>query len=129
MINCPMPSDVLNYKPKMLGNFTTRQLLFGPLALAVGALTFFTVGKSLDSMNAKIIVTALPMIPFLLMGWMTLYGQPLEKIGMALFEDNFLAPAVRKKETPQENFPKFIDEKAPKKAKPAAKSRKYKEII
>jgi hypothetical protein len=122
-----MPSDVLDYKPKMLGNFTTRQLFCGSLAVVAGMITFFLCPDTMQ-INTRIVITVLPMLPFLIFGWMTLYGQPLEKIGRAVLEDNFLAPAIRRKETPQDGFENMISRKAGRDEKPAAKSKQYKEI-
>lgn len=130
MVSAPIPQDILKYKAKFVGNFTTRELIFGLLGLLAIFLTnkyVFHMSFSLQELDSmQVALAALPGIPFFLLGWWKPFGQPLEKIFIPTIVDNFLAPAIRKKEI---HFPEYEKDIAVNKGdKPATKSKQYKEI-
>ncbi len=115
MIQCPTPNRVITaYKPKVVFGLTLRQLVCGGLGIAAIAIGFFAVFKGVPELETKIILSAILGIPFFFVGWGSIYGQPIEKVGPLMFYDNFFLPAVRKKEVhfqaleAYEKTPKFF---------------------
>lgn len=107
MIEKPMPQDVLKYKAKLIGNFSMRQCIAITACVLLVILGYFLLGKKMESMQMAIIVSALPAIPAWLVGFVEVMGMPLEKVAMPLLIDNFLAPAVRKKEIHFPDYEKY----------------------
>ncbi len=105
MIECPIPQDVLKYKPKMVANFSTRQLIWASVGLGVGLFSFFFLFK--DSGEAKIYLTTLMILPELCIGFLNIYGQPFEKAAPAIVEENFLRPAKRLKKVVHPEWERF----------------------
>lgn len=132
MISAPATQDILKYKAKFVGNFTTRNLIFGALGVAAIYLTnryVFHVEFGMSDLtggqinSTEILLAVLPGFPFFLFGWWYPFGQPLEKILIPTIIDNFIAPAIRKNEI------HYSTEKPiPKKQQAATKSKSYKEI-
>ena len=107
MIERPMPQDILKYKAKILGNFSGRNIIWGGISVAIIVAFFFIIGDRIESNPIKILVSAIPAIPTLLIGFMDIQGQPFEKVAIPIFIDNFLAPAVRKKEIHYPDYEKW----------------------
>ncbi len=99
MIQCPIPNAVITkYKPKVVFGFTLRQLICGSLGIIFGlAVGFFWLFKNM-AIDNRAIFSGLLASPFFIVGWGSIYGQPIEKMLVPIFIDNFLTPAVRKKE-------------------------------
>lgn len=107
MIERPMPQDIMKHKAKIMGNLTARQLIWGFVSVLIGAASFFTIFAGMKMGPAKVVVSALPAIPTICIGFITIFGQPFEKIIVSLAIDNFLAPATRKKEIHFEDYEKW----------------------
>ncbi len=99
MIQCPIPNKMITqYKPKVVFGLTMRNLICGALGIvAIFGIGFFGVCKNM-AIDNRAIVSAIFGIPFFVVGWGSLYGQPIERILPCIIWDNFFAPAVRKKE-------------------------------
>ena len=134
MISCPMPQDIFKYKAKFIGNFTTRQLIWGGLGVAASIGSYLYILPEIDiyfnlnfSQELRLYISGFLGVPFLAMGFLKIYEQPLERILPQLITDNFITPAKRYKETSPFNYKKQknIQKKSQEKLK---KSNKYKEI-
>ena len=115
MIQCPTPNKVItSYKPKVVFGLTLRQLICGGLGILMVVLGFFFIFKGIPKLETKIILSAILGIPFFFVGWGSIYGQPVEKVGPIMFYDNFFLPPIRKKEVhfqaleAYEKTPKFF---------------------
>ena len=105
MVESPMPQDILKYKAKFIANFTARQVVFVMAGVGAGIATWFLTGGL--ALNIHIIVTGIVGAIFAAPGFIVLFGQPIEKVLPAIITDNFIAPAVRKKETHFPELEKF----------------------
>lgn len=143
MIERPMPQDIMKFKAKLIAGLTARQIVWGGIAGVVAIGTYFALGDvEFASGQMKVIVSAIPALPFFAMGFMTIMEMPLEKVAIPLLIDNFIAPPVRKKEIHNPGYEKFQkahygeyetvredqdeDEEASKKKKKKEKSGTYK---
>lgn len=107
MIEVPIPHDILKYKSKFIANFTARQFVFLCLGAAAGIFSYFTLFKNVPG---GIYFTALIIIPFYLVGFITIFGQPFEKIAWNVLYDNFICPAKRCYEVHHPEYEKLIRE-------------------
>lgn len=99
MVQGPVPQDILKYKTKFVGNFTTREVIWGTLGVlwALAArFVFFTDGKY-DAVRTPLMVV--PAVICFVIGWAKLYEQPIEKVLPEIIFSNFVAPAKRLKVT------------------------------
>lgn len=103
MIERAVPKDILKYEAKMFAGMTARQLIFIGAACAV-ALGMWSCTSFIIDFKVRIFFIAIPAVIPLLFGFVTIMGQPLEKIGLDIFIDTFLTPPVRRKET---HFPEL----------------------
>ena len=97
MIERNIPRDIAKYETKLLGPFTTRQIvcMVPGFGLAIGA--YFLFKDSLGEL--ALFVSVCLAIPFLLAGWWKPYGIPFEKYFINVFIRNFLSPTKRKYKT------------------------------
>ena len=107
MIEVPIPHDILKYKTKFIANFTVRQFVSLCLGGAVGIFSYFFLFK--DVPGGKYL-TALLIVPFFLVGFITIFGQPFEKIAWNVIYDNFICPAKRRYEVHHPEYEKLIRE-------------------
>lgn len=98
MIERAIPRDIMKHKAKMFAGMTGRQLLFMGLAVMVALISWFTLTSALPIGKLRIILVAIPSIIPLIFGFVTIQGEPLEKIGMDMLRDNVLTPVTRRKE-------------------------------
>lgn len=110
MVERPMPQDVMKFKAKLMGNFTARQVVWGMLGVAACVGCFFGFGDKIgaNTTQMKIIICAIPSIPFFLIGFMPIMGMPMEKVLIPIIVDNFIAPAIRKKEIHNPEYEKYM---------------------
>ena len=95
MIECNMPQDILKYEAKFVGNFTMRQTIWGGAGLAGALIGFFGFFSGIADVTTRIVSSATIAIPFFLIGFLKVYGQPVEKSVSAILMDNFIKPAKR----------------------------------
>ena len=102
MIRVRVPSEITEYKAKLFFGLTTRQLLFGILAIALGIGCYFLLlkaGAGADAAGYAIIIIVIPLIAF---GFITKDGLPFEKILSIIFKYKE-SPAERIYKTSGEN--------------------------
>jgi hypothetical protein len=116
MIERPMPQDILKYQAKLIGNFSMRQCISILACVILIIAGYFLLGKNMKENHLTIIMSALPALPAFMIGFVPIMGLPMEKVAIPLLIDNFLAPAVRKKEIHFPDYEKYCklnyDEKA-----------------
>ena len=98
MIERPIPQDILKYKQKAIGNFSAREIIFGGIGAGVIAYFAFNVFGDIEEGSYRAILSAIPGLPFLAIGFLKIYGMPFEKSAIPMFYDNFLCPIKRLKE-------------------------------
>lgn len=98
MIERAIPRDIMKHKAKMFAGMTGRQLLCMGIAVTIALITWFLLTEPLPIGKLRIIIVAIPSIVPLLFGFITIQGEPLEKIGMDMLRDNLLTPVTRRKE-------------------------------
>ena len=98
MLEAPIPKDIRKYEAKLVGPFTTRQLVcfLGGAALAYGTYKLF--GTYLGTQTTMVICSIVA-APFLVMGWYKPYGMPFEKFFKSAFISSVLSPRNRKYKT------------------------------
>lgn len=120
MIEVKVPKDILKYKTRLVGPFTSRQVLCFGIAVALDLLFYSTVYQALGlPMELLFYVILLLDIPIMAFGYCTPMELPLEKYIKILIQTKLLAPTKRK------NIRKFIKEK-PNDGKKQKKSKHYK---
>lgn len=96
MIQCPIPQDILKYKPKFALNLTTRQCVCYGLGCAIGGLAFLVSSGFIESTGAKVVITIIFAAPFFAWSALSdLFGVPFEKFVIPFLIDNFIAPTTR----------------------------------
>lgn len=98
-----IPKDIKDYKPKLIGPFTTRQIFCLAPALALGVGLFFGL-KNVLSSEVRLFAITLVAIPFFLIGWYEPYHMPFEKFIKTIFVSTVLSPMVRKYKTERMQF-------------------------
>ena len=98
MLEAPIPKDVRKYDAKLVGPFTTRQLIcfLGGSALSYGI--YKMIGHSMGSETVLMICSVFAS-PFIVMGWYKPYGMPFEKFFKSAFTSTILSPRNRKYKT------------------------------
>ena len=107
MVECSMPQDILKRKSKFIANFSAREILCASLGLVFGMVCYFSWCKNIESQDVKMLLSALVILPFLLLGFIKVYDQPFEKLAPKIFMENFIYPLKRKKETHFKEFEKY----------------------
>lgn len=98
MIERPMPEDILKRKSKTFGNFTAREAVLGGISVAIICAGLFSWFRGIPDQSTRALVALIPAMPFLLIGFVPIYGVPFEKIFWPIVYDNFVCPIIRKKE-------------------------------
>lgn len=97
MIECMVPKDILKYKVKFIGPFSFRETAFIALGALLCFLGYSATNAEMD-MSMRMCIGGVCGLPMFLIGFMTFYDQPLEKIGPSFFMENIVNPVIRKKE-------------------------------
>ena len=95
MMEIPVPKDIREYEPTLIGQFTTRHIIcIGVMiALVYGVYLLEKAFGVEDPMEFPIfLIFAIP--PFLV-GWFKPYGMHFEVFAQRAFRDNFIAPSKR----------------------------------
>ena len=96
MIEIEIPKDVRDYETKLLGPFTTRQLICAVCMAVLCILTYKGASSILgEESSLKIFFPIVVAIPFGLIGWVKPYGMKFEKFAKSVFVSMFLSPAKR----------------------------------
>lgn len=110
MVEAPIPQDILKYKTKFIGNFSVREascLAAGTCAILFPYMSFIK-DWNID-ITYKIVIASLFGLPFFAVGFITLLGQPLEKVLFSIIMENFIYPMTRKKETHHPEYEKYMN--------------------
>ena len=106
--------DIANYKTKLIGPFTLRQIVCLAPAIGIAVLVLWGLKDVITSIEARIYITIPLTIPFILFGWVKIYNQPLEKFLKAALISMLISPAKRKYKTIRDDGSKLpiINKKA-----------------
>lgn len=108
MIERPMPQDIMKFQAKIMAGLSARQIIWGGIGVGVAIGTFFLLKGNVDtSTRNTILMSAVPALPFIFIGFGNIMGEPVEKVALPLAIDNFIAPATRKKEIHNPGFEKY----------------------
>ena len=99
--------DIANYKTKLIGPFTLRQIVCLVPAIGVAVLFLWGLKDVFPSIEARIYMTIPVAVPFILFGWVKIYNQPLEKFLKTALVSMFLSPAKRKYKTTRDDGSKI----------------------
>lgn len=112
-----IPKDIKKYEPKLLGPFTTRQILCLVPGLGLGVLAYLLLKNFLSS-DVCLFITTFIVVPFILLGWFKPYGLPFEKFVKTVFISSVLSPPIRKYKTKRlDDEPTDTPKKTPQKKK------------
>jgi len=93
-----IPKNIKSYKPKLFWGLTSRQLIS---VVVAGALICISISLLKDqSIEARIYLSAIPAIIPIAIGFVPIYGLPLEKILPEMWKDNFMNPPKRYRISP-----------------------------
>lgn len=89
-----MSKDILARENRAIGNFTTRQVLFGGIGSALALFIGFK-GAVGFGVQTRIYLSVLAAMPFFIWGFVKIYDEPMEKILPIIIRDNYLNPVKR----------------------------------
>ena len=94
MLEAQIPKDIRKYDAKLVGPFTTRQLI----CFVGGSLVSYGCYKLLGSNlgDTTLTICSIAAAPFILFGWVKPYGMVFEKFFKTAFVSTVLAPKNRK---------------------------------
>lgn len=95
MIEIEINEDVRKYKTKLIGPFTTRQVI----CLILGSITIVGIAQYLKPILTSDLTTFICMVvavPFMAVGWIEPYGMKMEDFARTAFISLALAPSIRK---------------------------------
>lgn len=95
MYNIKIPKEIRDYKDKLIGGFTFRQIVSLVVAGGIGAPTYFKVNQLLGSDCAGWAVMIVG-APILAVGFWHTENMTLEKYAVKYFKFHFLYPKKRK---------------------------------
>lgn len=134
-IELEIPEDIRKSEKRVIGPLTKRQVTFCIPAVIFGLIAF-ELTKNVESSDVRIGAIFFSVLPFLLLGFVKVYGLPLHQFLKVAFISNVLSPKNRIYKT--ENTFAFATEenskieeqktsgkKAPKKPKVSKKSSRY----
>lgn len=127
MIEVEMNQDIRKYEPKLIGPFTTRQII----CATVGGGTILFTHQILTPFLTTDITSYVCMflsIPFLALGWWKPYGMKMEDFAKSAIISLVLAPNVRKFQHKYSYQAELYAKKKSKKRKKRKPSKKYKAI-
>lgn len=95
MIEVPIPQDLNEFEPKILGAVTTRQA-FCIIAGAILGYTVYAIEVACGVENAvEVPLYIIPVIPCFLLGWIKPYGIKMEDFLKVAIISNFVSPCHR----------------------------------
>lgn len=120
-------AEISNYKERVVGNYTLRQVICLVLSLTIGVITYFSLNVSKDIKQFIVIITVLPAIA---VGFYTYQGVTFEKYIFYIIRE-FVLPQKRPFISEYDNVKYKIEEEETindKKYPQKAKSKKSKTI-
>ena len=88
--------DITSYETKIIFSFTARQVLCLVPIVAIILLCVFGLSGSIPAIETRLTIPIPFVVPFILIGWVKIYKQPIEKFIKATIVSSFLSPAKRK---------------------------------
>lgn len=127
MLMVNMNKDYRDYSPKIIGQFTMRQLIcIAPIAAVYSRVPALTsVGIPLE---IAMFLLTIPAIPFFLCGWLSVFGMPFEKFVFFVVKNWLLVPRIRYYST-EEDEPDVQEDSKKKKQKTFRQKRKYRKDL
>ena len=123
MIEMEMSKDIRDFEPKIIGPLTTRQLIF----VAVGASIALPVALYIPlPIEYKIMIALLIAAPFVIFGFVKLYGMGADVFILKVFYPYYIKPRKRryKSENKDENTNEYtLDYLMPKTEEPKKKKK------
>lgn len=99
-----IPKDIRKYEPKLIGPFTTRQVLCFAPAAALSVAIFLGLSKILP-IDIRLAIVTVVAAPFILFGVCKPYNLPLEKFLRVVFVSTVLSPKYRKYRSEKFDYP------------------------
>ena len=93
MLKVPMTTDIKDFSPKVISIFNKRQLICSAIAFSYG-FPIIMYAKAL-SLNTRMTLATLLMLPVLACGWIKAYGMPLERFALLVLVNHVLTPTRR----------------------------------
>lgn len=97
MIEIPVAKNIFKYKAKVTGNLSARELGFSSLGIILVFLIWFSLPSNLI-LAVKTILCLVPMLLCILIGFLPIQNEPIEKILPRIINDSFLCKRHRTKE-------------------------------
>ncbi len=98
MIEVSINKDIQAFEPKLIGPFTTRQLICVIISAVLAILGYNTLGTFLPQ-DLRIVVCFVFAAPSILVGWAKPLGMKFEHFAKVIVLTYLLAPNVRKYKT------------------------------
>ena len=118
MIEVEMSRDIREFAPKVIGPFTSRQIICLGIALAYAGP--FMLLATFIPLNIRIFAGMAMATPAVACGWIQLYGLPLEQFIAECVRNMFMKPRKR----PNENDDRPAAGRAAEIAQPSARKEK-----
>lgn len=98
MIEIEIPKDIRKYESKLIGPFTTRQAVCF-VGGAVIAVPVFNICRQMGAFDLGSLLAICIFLPFILCGWVKVYGMTFEQFFQTFLYSEYLAPKKRKYQT------------------------------
>ena len=95
MIEIEIPKDIRKYESKLIGPFTTRQAVCF-VGGAVIAVPVFNICRQMGAFDLGSLLAICIFLPFILCGWVKVYGMTFEQFFQTFLYSEYLAPKKRK---------------------------------
>ena len=92
MVEVSMPKDIREYKPKIIGTFTLRQIVCVAIGIAYAAPIAILI--PVPAM-LKLLIGVLLMLPMFISGWVEIFGMTFEKYVVYYIKNRILQPKIR----------------------------------
>ena len=98
MIEIEIPKDIRQYDAKLIGPFNVRQTACFVSGAIITVPVYFAI-RDLIPTDISLFIAICIYLPFLLCGWIKVYGLPFERFFLTFVYSTLLAPANRKYKT------------------------------
>lgn len=112
MVERPIPQDILKYKQKAIKNLSAREVICAFIGIMCVIFGYLYLFKGIETKDNRALLSAILGIPAFAIGFIKLYGVPLEKIIGPIILDNFINPAKRVKEIHEPELEKYEKSRA-----------------
>ena len=128
MVEVEMTKDIKNYEPRLIGPFTTRQVIL--LAIGLAYAVPMAIWLPIEDITIRILVAVVALAPMIACGWLDMMGMRLEMFVYQAFIKRIFRPKERVYEVDESNpYMTMVKEEQPLEAKKkklkVKKSKKY----